>query len=183
MSCLVLVGNRNSLVLCRTLSFVELPAVLLQGHVWGVGPRGHEEGANLPLLRVGYNMVIPQFRNHCVGSLVGVPNEVHKFRDNVLFVDICDDCGDGTSVNLDLEFVLALGDFVLRMGCLLVVGESGQGDPWVLERMFDGAAAIQGVVVFDSACLVFADDQGEDAAFSTAPFGLEGGGDLGDRLD
>ena len=48
---------------------------------------------------------------------------------------------------------------------------------------FDGAAAIQGVVVCDSACLFFADDEGGDAAFSTVPIGLEGGGNLGNRLD
>ena len=124
----------------------------------------------------------PQFRDHCVGSLVGVPNVVHTFCDNVLFVDVCENRSDGVSVDRELEFVLAPGDFVLRMECLLVVGESGQGDPWVLELRFDGAAAIQGVVIFDSACLIFADDEGEDAAFSTLPSGLEGGGDLGDRL-
>ena len=52
-----------------------------------------------------------------------------------------------------------------------------------MERRFDGAAAIQGVVVCDSSSLVFSDNEGEDAAFSTVPFGLEGGGDLGDCLD
>ena len=52
-----------------------------------------------------------------------------------------------------------------------------------MKRGFDGAAAIQCVVVCDSASLVFADDEGEDAAFSTVSFGLEGGGNLGDRLD
>ena len=67
--------------------------------------------------------------------------------------------------------------------CLLVVRESGQGDCWVSERIFDGAAAIQGVVICDLARLVLADDEGEDAAFSTVPFGLEGGGNLGDSLD
>ena len=69
------------------------------------------------------------------------------------------------------------------MECLLIVGESGQGDRWVSERRFDGAAAIQGVVVCDLARLVFVDDDGEDATFSTIRFGLEGGGDVGDRLD
>ena len=159
-----------------------MPAVFLQGHVWGVGPRGHEKGANFPLLCVEDDRVSPQFRDHCVGSLAGVPNVVHTSGDNVLFVNIFDDCGDGVSVDRELEFVLAPGDFVLRMECILVVGESGQGGPWVLERRFNGAAAIQGVVVCDSVSLVFADDEGEDAAFSTVPFGLEGGGDLGDRL-
>ena len=49
--------------------------------------------------------------------------------------------------------------------------------------MFDSAAAIQGVVICNSASFVFAGDEGEDATFSTVPFGLEGGGDLGDFLD
>ena len=118
-----------------------------------------------------------------MGSLVGVPNVVHTFGNNVLFVDVCDDCGDGVSVDHELEFILAPGKFVLRVECLIVVGESGQGDCWVSERKFDGAAAIQGVAVCDSARLVFADDEGKDAAFSTAPFGLEGGGGLLDRLN
>ena len=165
MRCLVLVENRNSLVLCRTLSFVELPAVFLQGHVWGVGTRGHEKGANFLLLCVENNRVSPQFCDHRVGSLVGVTNVVHTFGDNALFVDVYDDCIDGVSVDCELKFVLAPGKFVLRMECLLVVGESGQGDCWVMERRFDGAAAIQGVVVFDSARLVFSDDEGENAAF------------------
>ena len=149
--CLVLVGNHNSLVLCRALSFVELPAVFLQGLVWGVGPRGHEKGANLLLLCVEDDRVSPQFRDHCVGSLVGVPNVVHTFGNNVLFVKVCDNCGNGVLVDRDLDFVLAPSNFVLRMECLLVVGESGQGDRWVSERRFDGAAAIQGVIVCDLA--------------------------------
>ena len=69
------------------------------------------------------------------------------------------------------------------MECLLVVGESAQGDRWASGRRFDGAAAIQGVVICDSACLVFADDEGEDASFSAVLFGLEGDGNMGDRLD
>ena len=40
-----------------------------------------------------------------------------------------------------------------------------------LERRFYGAAVIQGVVVCDSAGLVFAEDEGEDASFSTVQFG------------
>ena len=170
------------MVFLRALLFVELPSVLLQGHGWGFVPRGHEEGADLPLLRVKEDRVIPQFRDHYVGSLVGVPNVAHTFRDNVLFVNVRDNRGDGVSVDRDLEFVLAPGDFVFPMECLLVIGESGQGDSWVLERRFNGAAAIQDVVVCDSARPIFADDEGEDAAFSTLPSGLEGGGDLGDRL-
>ena len=181
--CLVLVGNCNALVLCRALTFVELPSVLLQGHVWGVGPRGHEEGANLPLLRIEDDRVSSQFRDHHVGGLVSVPNVVHTFGDMLLLVHVFDDRGDGVSVDRELEFLLSPGDFVLRMECLLVVGESGQGNHWVSERRFDGVAAIQGVVVCDLASLVFADDEGEDAAFSTVPFGLEGGGNLGDRLN
>ena len=150
----------NSLVLCRALSFVELPAVFLQVHVWGVGPRGHEKGVNIPLLRVEDNRVSPQFCYHHVGSLVGVPNVVHTFRDNVLFVDVRDNHSDSISVDRELKFVLAPCDFVLRMECLLVVREIGQGDPWVLERRFDGASAIQGVVVCDSTRLVFAEEEG-----------------------
>ena len=125
----------------------------------------------------------PQLRDHCVGSLVGVPNVFHTFGDNVLFVDVCDNRGNGVSVDRELEFVLAPGEFLIRVECLLVVGESGQGDPWVSERRFDGAAEIQGVVVCDLAILVFFDNEGEDAAFSSVLFGLEGGGDLGDRLN
>ena len=64
----------------------------------------------------------PQFRDHRVGSLAGVPNVVHTSGDNLLFVDVCDDRGDGVSVNRELKFVLAPGDFVLCMECLLVVG-------------------------------------------------------------
>ena len=165
MRCLVFVRNCNALVLRRALSFVELPSVLLQGHVWGFGPRGHEEGANFLLLQVEDNRVIPKFLNHCVGSLIGVPNVVHKFGDNVLFVHVCDDRGDGILVDCKIEFVLAPGDFVIHMECILVVGKSGQGDPWVFERRFDGAAEIQGVVVCDSVSLVFAYDEGKDAAF------------------
>ena len=72
---------------------------------------------------------------------------------------------------------------MLRMECLIAVGESGQGNCWVLKRRFDGAAAIKGVVVCDSARLVFSDNEGKNAAFSTVPFSLEGGGDLGNRLN
>ena len=118
-----------------------------------------------------------------MGSLVGVPNVVHTFGENVMFVNFCDDRGNGISVNNELEFILAPGYFMLRVECLLVVGESGQGDPWVLERWIDGAAAIKGVVVCDSARLVFSGNEGEEAVFYTVPFGVEGGGDLGDRLD
>ena len=77
---------------------------------------------NSPLLHVEDNRVIPQFRNHRVGSLVGVPNVVHTFGENVLFVNVCNDHGDGVSVDRELKLVLAPGDFVLRMECLLVVG-------------------------------------------------------------
>ena len=49
--------------------------------------------------------------------------------------------------------------------CFIVVGKSGEGDPGVLESWFDGAAAIQGIIVCDVARLVFADNKGEDAAF------------------
>ena len=183
MRCLFLGGNRNTLVLRRALLFVELPSVLLQGHVWGVGPQGREKGANLSLLCVEDYSVSPQFRYHCVCSLVGVSNVVHTFGDNVIFVHVCDNRDDGVSVDRKLEFVLAPGNFVLRMECFLVIGESGQGDPWVLEHRFDGAAAAQGVVVCDLASLVFADDEEEDTAFSTVPFGLKGGGNLGNRLE
>ena len=69
------------------------------------------------------------------------------------------------------------------MECLLVVRESGQGECWVLERRFDGVAEIQGVVICDLERLVLADDEGEDAVFSTVPFGIEGGGNLGDCLN
>ena len=72
---------------------------------------------------------------------------------------------------------------MFRVECFLVVRESGEGDPWVLESRFDGAAEIQGIIVCDSVRLVFADNEGEDTTFSTVPFGLEGGGDLCDRLD
>ena len=115
----------------------------------------------------------PQFRNNRVGSLVGVPNVVYTFCNNVLFVKVCNDRGNGVSVDRELDFVLAPGEFVLRMECLLVFGESAQGDRWISERRFDGAAAI----------FVFADDERKDAAFSTLPFGLEGGGNLGDYLN
>ena len=125
----------------------------------------------------------PQFRDHCVGSLVGIPNVVHTFRDNVLFVSVCDYRSNGVLVDRELESILTPGNFVFRMECFLIVGESGQCDPWVSERRFDGAAAIQGVVVCNSARLIFADDEGEDAAFSTVPFGLEGCGDLCYCLD
>ena len=118
-----------------------------------------------------------------MGSLVGVPNVVHTFGDNLLFVDVCDDRGNGVSVDRELEFVLAPGNFVLLMECLIFDGESGQGDRWVLERRFDGTAAIQGIVICDLTRLVFADDEEKDAAFSTVPFGFEGGGDVGDRLN
>ena len=80
-------------------------------------------------------MYLGEFRDHCVGSLVGVPNVVHTFGDNVLFVDVCDVRGDGVSVDRELDSVLAPGDFVLRMECLLVLGESGQGDRWVSARL------------------------------------------------
>ena len=132
-------------------------------HIWGVGPRGHEKGADFLLLCIEDDRVSPQFRNHRVGSLVGVPNLVHTFRDNVIFVGVRGVRGnrsDGVLVDRKPEFILALGDLVFRMECFLVVGESGQGDPWVLERRFNGAAAIQGFIVCYSAHLVFADDEG-----------------------
>ena len=65
----------------------------------------------------------------------------------------------------------------------LVVGESELGDPGVTESWFDGAAAIQGIIVCDAACLVFADDEGKDAAFSTVLFSIEGGVDLCNCFD
>ena len=120
--CLVLVVNFNALVLRRALPFVKLPSVLLQVHVWGVRPRGHEEGANFLLLRVEDNRVSLQFRDHRVGIFVGVPNVVHTFGDNVLFFHVCDDRSDGVSVDRKLEFVLAPSNFLLCMECLLVVG-------------------------------------------------------------
>ena len=52
-----------------------------------------------------------------------------------------------------------------------------------MESWFDGAAAIQGIIVCDVARLVFADDEGKDATFSTVLFGLEGGSNLYGRLD
>ena len=124
-----------------------------------------------------------QFRNNCVGCFVGVSNVVHTFRDNVLFFDVCNDRGDGVSVDREIEFILASGNFVFHVECFLVVGESGEGDPGVLESWFDVADAIQGSIVCDAARLFFADNEGEDAAFSTVPFGLECCGDLCDRLN
>ena len=76
------------MVFRRFLLFIELPSVLLHGHILGVGPQGHEKGPDFPLLHVEDNKVSPQFRDHCVGSLVGMSNSVHTFRDNVLFVDV-----------------------------------------------------------------------------------------------
>ena len=107
----------------------------------------------------------PQLCDHCVGSIVGVPNVVHTFCNNLLFVNVRDYRSDSVSVDQELKFVLAPGNFVFCMECLLVVGESGKGDPWVSERRFGGEGTIQGVVVCDLARLVFADDEGEDAAF------------------
>ena len=52
-----------------------------------------------------------------------------------------------------------------------------------MEVKFDGAAASQGIIVCDSTCLVFADDEREDAVFSTVPVGLGGDGNLCDFLD
>ena len=124
-----------------------------------------------------------QFRDHRVGCFVGIPDVVHTFRENVLFVNICNNRGDGVSVNRELEFIIAPGDFVFCVECFLVVVESGEGDPGVSESWFNGAGAIQGIIVCDAARLVFADNEGKDAAFSTVPFGLEGGGDLYDCVD
>ena len=67
----------------------------------------------------------PQFRDHHVGCFIGIPNVVHTFRENVLFVDVRDDCGNVVSVDRKLEFILAPGDFVFRVECFLVVRESG----------------------------------------------------------
>ena len=124
-----------------------------------------------------------QFRYHCVGCFVGVPNAVHTFCDNALFFDVCNNCGDGVWVDRDLEFILTPGNFVFCVEYFLIIRESGEGDPGVLESCFDGAATIRGIIVCDAAHLVFADDEGEDAAFSTVPFGLEVGGNLCNRLD
>ena len=124
-----------------------------------------------------------QFCDHRVGCFVGVPDVVHTFHDNVLFFDVHNDCGDGVMVNRKLEFILAPGDFLLCVECFLVTGDNAEGNLGVLENWFDGVAAIQGIIVCDAARLIFADDEGEDAAFSTISFGLEGGGDLCDRLD
>ena len=66
-----------------------------------------------------------QFRNHRVGCFVGIPDVVHTFRDNVLFVDFRNDRGDGVSVDRELELIIAPGDFVFCVECFLVVGESG----------------------------------------------------------
>ena len=83
-----------------------------------------------------------------MGSLVGIPNVFHTFRDNVLFVNVCNNLGEGVSVDCELEFILAPGELLFRMECFIVVGESGQGDPWVLERRFDGASSVQSVIFF-----------------------------------
>ena len=100
------------------------------------------------------------FRDHRVGCFVVVPDVVHTFRNNVLLVNVCNDLGDGVSVDRELEFILALGGFLFCVECFLVVRDSGEGDPGVLESWFDGAAAIQGIIVCYTARLVFADDKG-----------------------
>ena len=67
----------------------------------------------------------PQLRNNRVNILVGIPNVVHTFCDNVLFVDICNDHGDGVLVDRELDLILAPGDFMFRVECFLVVRDSG----------------------------------------------------------
>ena len=66
----------------------------------------------------------PQFRDHCVGCFVGIPNVVHTFRDNVLFVDVRNDRGDSVSADREIDFILAPDEFVFCVECFLVVGES-----------------------------------------------------------
>ena len=63
-----------------------------------------------------------QFRNHRVGCFVGIPDVVHTFRDNVLFVYVCNNRGDGVLVDRKLEFILAPGNFVFRVEFFLSSG-------------------------------------------------------------
>ena len=64
----------------------------------------------------------PQLRNNRVDILVGIPNVVHTFCDNVLFVDVHDDRVDVVSVDRKLKFILAPGDFLFCMEFFLSLG-------------------------------------------------------------